>query len=221
MKTTEELNEMKIRYQESLQEVEYQVKELNSNMRLIRDDLEDGISELESQVEELKEELEKKIDNLEQKYNNSSEIKSLKSDLEDWILGLESQIESLRCDLEDKIDELEDKSEDAQTKLNLINETLNHILIEEKEKVQSDMNFGMFSHEGNVKCGQVIEKLKNIIYGELFITENEFNEILKHEIGIVATEFPEVNDTEPREIMIEEINKMLKDRGYSYTIPYI
>jgi broad specificity phosphatase PhoE len=76
----------------------------------------------------------------------------------------------------------------------------------------------MYTNSGNNKCTKVFEKIKSIINGSKFLTEDEFNKIYEKEINTIRARFPEFGDTEPRYHMRNRVNRALQERGYSYQI---
>jgi len=80
------------------------------------------------------------------------------------------------------------------------------------------VEFEMFTEEGNEACTHAYQNIKDVIFGDKFVSESELKNIIAEQIAHVALVHPEVHDTEPEWHFVDRINSSLKARGYNYEI---
>lgn len=80
------------------------------------------------------------------------------------------------------------------------------------------IDFEMFTDEGNEACTAAYQNIKNVIFGDKFVSENELKKLVKEQIDQVESAYPEVHDTEPEWYFVDRINKCLETKGYNYKI---
>lgn len=80
------------------------------------------------------------------------------------------------------------------------------------------VEFEMFTEEGNEACTQAYQNIKDVIFGDRFVSESELKNIIAEQIAQVDAIHPEVHDTEPEWHFVDRINKCLETKGYNYKI---
>lgn len=76
----------------------------------------------------------------------------------------------------------------------------------------------MFSKAGDRACHSLVKKVIKKVNGNTKVTKDSLDAIISEGLKKIAEKHGEVNDTEPESNIEYNVNKALKDNGYSIRV---